>query len=339
QLAENVRLVRPLLETTREEVIAHCRHYELEFRHDSSNDVTSLTRNRVRHELLPLLRTFNPRFNESISRTAELATDEQNYLKRLSSAVYAEIHRAGEIEIEPLRQCHPALRRRILRLWLRDQRGGLQRIEMAHLLALENLIVSQSGHRVVLPYGWTARREFDRIILRKSGEILTNSFDSINLAPISLVHDCEVNFGRFRLFIQRNISCRNISCRNISRHRSGQPADSGRYFAYLRECDELDGLLVRTRIPGDAYLPSGGSHKIKLKTLMIKKRIPLSEREYYPLLVTSKGEIVWAPGLPVASRFSVGPGDSETMKCALVTAEKLGGRDVTNETADLTDLH
>jgi len=314
QLAENVRLIRPLLEITREEVIAHCRHYDLDFRSDSSNNFTGLTRNRIRHELLPLLRTYNPRFNETIARTAELATADQNYLKRVSSELYAAIQRADEIEIEPLRECHPAIRRRILRMWLSDLRGGLQRIELAHLEAIEELIDSQSGRLVELPYGWIARREFDQITLRRRSE---ENLESINLVP-----EQEVNFGRYRFSIQREISCQ----------RSRQKEQNGHYFAYLRECNELDGLIVRTRIPGDAYLPSGGKHRIKLKTLMIKKKIPLSERANYPVLVTAEGSIVWSPGLPVASRFAGELPELPELpelnnklsgKCALVTAEKL----------------
>jgi tRNA(Ile)-lysidine synthase len=310
QLSEKVMLIRPLLEVTRNEVIDHCQHYDLAFRTDSTNTSPGLTRNRVRHELLPLLRTFNQRFNETIARTAELATDDQNYLKQLASELYTVIRRDREIEIAPLRSAHPVIRRRILRMWLHDLRGGLERIEMTHLSALEDLIEkSQSGSIVDLPSGWIARREFNRITLNQREEILP-------LDSLSLLREHAVNFGKFRFSIQRQIACQ----------KSRQKEKSGHYFALLRECEELDGLIVRTRIPGDAYLPSGGSHKTKLKTLMIKKKIPITERGDYPVLVTSDGSIVWAPGLPVASQFAPGMNalnDDDTSMCAMVTAEKL----------------
>jgi tRNA(Ile)-lysidine synthase len=314
QLAEKVLLIRPLLDATRDEVIEHCRHYDLAFRTDSTNTSPGLTRNRVRHELLPLLRTFNQRFNETIARTAELALDDQNYLTQLASEVYAVIPRDREIEIALLHSIHPVIRRRILRMWLRDLRGGLERIEMAHLNALEDLIEkSQSGSIVDLPSGWIARREFNRITLDQRKEILP-------LDSLSLLRGQSVNFGKFRFSIQRKITCQ----------KSRQNEKSGHYFALLRECEELDGLIIRTRLPGDAYLPSGGSHRTKLKTLMIKKKIPISERGDYPVLVTSDGSIVWSPGLPVASQFAPeltamnAMNDADTSSCAMVTAEKLG---------------
>jgi tRNA(Ile)-lysidine synthase len=312
RITESVRLIRPMLDITREEVIEHCRHHDIAFRTDSSNLLASLTRNRVRHELLPLMRSFNQRFNETLARTAQLLTDDQDYLKHLSSEVYTVVHHGPELDIEPLRESHPAIRRSILRMWLGDVRGGLQRIELSHLEALEDLIMrKQSGQSVDLPSGWIARREFDHITLSRRAEML-----SPPLNPLRLVEENVVNFGRFRFLIQRNLPCQGS-------RQEEEEEKIGHYFALLRECDDLGSLILRTRTRGDAYLPQGRSHKIKLKTLMIKQKIPLSERDDYPVLVTAGGQIVWAPGLPVARQFAVDVNDERTSLCAMVTAEKL----------------
>jgi tRNA(Ile)-lysidine synthase len=315
RMAEAVRLIRPMLDITREEVIEHCRQHDIAFRTDSSNLVAGLTRNRIRHELLPLLRSFNHRLNETLARTAELLADDQDYLKHLSSNIYAMVHKGAQLDIGPLRESHPAIRRCILRMWLSDVRGGLQRIELSHLKALEDLIIrNQSGQRVDLPSGWIARREFNHITLTRQQEELSHPLQSLRL-----VEENVVDFGRFRFLIRRNLPCQG----SRQEEREGKNI---RYFALLRECEELDGLILRTRTRGDAYLPEGRSHEIKLKTLMIKRKIPLSERENYPVLVTADGQIVWAPGLPVAIQFAtdmVGVNGERTSLCALVTAEKL----------------
>jgi tRNA(Ile)-lysidine synthase len=312
RITEMVRLIRPMLEITRDEVIEHCRHHDIAFRTDSSNLLAGLTRNRVRHELLPLLRSFNHRFNETLARTAELLSDDQDYLNRITSEVYAAAHRGAELDIGPLREAHPAIRRGILRMWLGDVRGGLERIELSHLKALEGLILRhQSGQSVDLPAGWIARREFNHITLARRPERVSHP-----LEPLSLVEENVVDFGRFRFSIKRNLTCQVSG-------QEDQEEKIGHYIALLRECDELDGLILRTRTSGDAYLPEGRGHKIKLKTLMIKRKIPLSERDDYPVLVTAQGNIVWAPGLPVARQFAVDVNDERTSLCALVSAEKL----------------
>ena len=91
-----------------------------------------------------------------------------------------------------------------------------------------------------------------------------------------------------------------------------------RFAAALRECEELDGLRLRTRFPGAAYTPANARRAVKLKALMIRRKIPLTQRDRYPILVTADDRIVWVPGLPVAREFAPG---SEDLNCALIIAE------------------
>ena len=73
ELTPGVRLVRPLLTLSREEVIAYLRAIGQRWHEDETNRDTRFTRNRIRHELLPLLRSFNPAIDEVLSRTAAQA--------------------------------------------------------------------------------------------------------------------------------------------------------------------------------------------------------------------------------------------------------------------------
>ena len=65
---ERVALVRPLLDTTKEETAAYCRFREVTPRQDTTNRSMKLTRNRIRLELLPYLREYNPRIREALLR-------------------------------------------------------------------------------------------------------------------------------------------------------------------------------------------------------------------------------------------------------------------------------
>ena len=98
--------------------------------------------------------------------------------------------------------------------------------------------------------------------------------------------------------------------------------DEGRehFTAPLRECKELDRLRLRTRFPGAAYIPANARRAVKLKTLMIRRKIPLTQRDRYPILVTVDDRIVWSPGLPVAREFAPG---AEDENFALIVAERL----------------
>ena len=72
--------------------------------------------------------------------------------------------------------------------------------------------------------------------------------------------------------------------------------------------DGVDSLLVRTRQPGDHFRPVPSCHRMKLKTLMIRHKIPRSKRDTWPVVVTEDDRLVWVPALPVARDFAAPPG-------------------------------
>jgi tRNA(Ile)-lysidine synthase len=160
RLASGVSLIRPLLTVTRIEVLAHCAQYELTFRNDSSNESRELMRNRVRHELLPMLKTFNPRVGEALLRTAAQAVEDDDLLRAHAAEFMAAQADGQTLQLRPFRELHPAVRRRVLRLWLEAARGDLRRIEAAHLMAAESLALNgEGGSYVELPGGSRVRRE------------------------------------------------------------------------------------------------------------------------------------------------------------------------------------
>lgn len=162
----DVLLARPLLSwARRRETESFCRQRGVEFRSDEMNVDEKFSRVRVRRQLLPLMETFNPNLVEGLARTAELLREDSLALDRgattlleLSIArdgVSLEGANAGAIlRVDLLAAAPPALRRRALRLWIGRCRGDLRRLERAHILALENLLLGDKGGRVVeLPGG------------------------------------------------------------------------------------------------------------------------------------------------------------------------------------------
>ncbi len=166
-LDQSVLLIRPMLDVTRAEVLAHCERYRLSYRTDSSNLSIEIVRNRVRRELLPQLRSFNPRLDEAVLRTASIIVEDDELLntqaERLLLAASDGQHR---LSFEGLTHLHPALRRRVLRLWLRRARGDLRRIDRIHLAAVEKLMLEGEGAaRIELPGGFVVNRKQSTLLL------------------------------------------------------------------------------------------------------------------------------------------------------------------------------
>lgn len=174
-LAKNssIKLVRPLLWARRSETEDYCRFRRINFLSDEMNDDLTFARVKVRKQLLPLMQSFNNRIVEAISRTATqlredgavLVSDSDALLQR--AAVSNE--QSGEtkvpaLDVKVLADAPPALRRRALRQWLSNARGGTRRLEMVHLLAVEKLLEGNAGGRVAeLPSGGKVRRRRNRL--------------------------------------------------------------------------------------------------------------------------------------------------------------------------------
>jgi tRNA(Ile)-lysidine synthase len=149
------KILRPFLQTRRVDIEAFLRRANQPWREDSTNTDTAYTRNRVRHELLPLLRDYNPNLDQSLANLAELAREEESRWQAELSRLLPQLILPGKpvrgggrsvsttpgdsalaIEIDRLRTLDPALRRRVLRAAARQLGARLSFEETARLLAL-----------------------------------------------------------------------------------------------------------------------------------------------------------------------------------------------------------
>jgi tRNA(Ile)-lysidine synthase len=167
-------ILRPLLAATHAEVEAYLRELGQDWREDTSNRNLTYTRNRIRHELLPLLEGWNPRLREHLAQMAALARDEeaswQAELARLAPQLLLPGRpargggrAAGEglgaglaIEVNRLAALAPALQRRLLR-YAFAQFGAA--VDFAATEAVRSLaLAGRAGQKLALPQGLCAER-------------------------------------------------------------------------------------------------------------------------------------------------------------------------------------
>ena len=149
------KILRPFLGTRRSEIEAYLKQINQPWREDSSNTDTAYTRNRIRHELLPQLRDYNPNLDQTLANLAELAREEEARWQTELSRLLPQILLPGKpvrgggrsvstapgpaavaIELDRLRALDPALRRRVLRAAARHLGSRLSFDETSRLLAL-----------------------------------------------------------------------------------------------------------------------------------------------------------------------------------------------------------
>lgn len=186
-------VVRPMLNVRRREVERFLRERNQAWREDSSNRDLDFTRNRVRHELMPLLRTFNPAIDEVLARTAAIARDEESYWTAEAARLMPGLLLPGKpvrgggravstavgertlaIELERLKALAPAIRRRVLRDAAATLGCRIGSDETARLLALAGLerypgLTGKIGSRLELAAGLRAERSARELRLSRVG--------------------------------------------------------------------------------------------------------------------------------------------------------------------------
>ena len=168
----DVKLARPLVSwARRSETEGYCRLRQTDFRQDEMNDDEIFSRVRVRKQLLPLMKTFNPRIVETLNRTALLLGEDAQSLALaaahlLKDATVVDETETTQLDVHVLLEAPAAIRRRALREWILRARGHLHRLEMVHLVAVEGLLQGDQGGRTAeLPGGMKVTRRRGRLQL------------------------------------------------------------------------------------------------------------------------------------------------------------------------------
>jgi tRNA(Ile)-lysidine synthase len=260
---------------------------------DSSNLLLSPLRNKIRHQLLPLLESYNPRVGEALLRTARVADDDLAFMDkeidRLWSNIVQEQGNTIILDKEGFLKLPPALKRYLLRRAIEDSLGNLKDIESRHIEEIMDSLTKSAGKRLSLPGGLIFSIEYNRYLL---------SSEQAALSPFPIL-DAEFVL---QLPGETVLPAWRIEATIISRE---QMPEKGEDFAAYFDCDKTgDKLLVRPRKPGDRFQPLGMGQSKKLGRFMIDAKIPYAWRQRIPL-VCSPRYILWVVGWRIDERVKV----------------------------------
>ncbi|GAI19504.1 unnamed protein product, partial [marine sediment metagenome] len=136
---------------------------------DASNLSLSPLRNRIRHQLLPLLESYNPRVTEALLRTARIADDDLAFLDKETTRLWGKIvQKQGNtitLDKEGVLELPPALKRYLLRRAIEDLLGNLKDIESRHIEEIMDALTKPAGKRLSLPSGLIFSIEYNRYLI------------------------------------------------------------------------------------------------------------------------------------------------------------------------------
>lgn len=294
-------IIRPLLRVSRSEVLDYLGSRGIAYRMDASNVTGIYRRNRIRHDVLPLLRSFNPRIVEGLARVADILAAEAAFLDDVERERWRGVlitASTGRIVLscERLVGQPVGLQRRLVRRALVLVRGRAEGLTFRHVAqVLDGILEGREGTGLDLPGGIRVGRHGDHLTVESGATGSSAGSDPEWASGVAFPIPGEVWIGE---------GSRRVCA--VHGRRTGGRVGPDRSQAIV-DADRLGGpLTVRAWRAGDWFAPSGmqGRRK-KLQDFFVDEKVPRALRGRVPLVVSPAG-IVWVVGYRADERFKVG---------------------------------
>lgn len=290
-----IPVIRPLLDIWREETVVFCAVNGLRPHYDSTNDSLNFQRNRIRHLLIPILETYNPKFREAIHRMSHSLKSDNAFIKEILEIEWKDI--VSEINDEyiafdsaRLRTASLGLRRNLVKHAMQILRPNID-VTFAALERATQMIDSAHTNQIDLKGGLYLIRESSLIYVCTANAELP--FDLYPQMP----NDDVIQVSISNTMTLANSWKFNSEPWRLPALAKEQAERNDDQFQVWLDAENLsDTLELRVRNQGDVFYPLGmEGHSQKLSDFFVNEKVPQRMRDRYPLLCIGD-EIIWVPG-------------------------------------------
>jgi tRNA(Ile)-lysidine synthase len=328
----NLLVIRPLLDITREETTSYCQEHQLDPRIDSSNRSLSFFRNRLRLQLLPLLRQYNPSVDQALLRLADIAKEDSALIEQQASGLWDEVARQEDnaiyLDRKQIASLPIALQRQLLRAAVTKLAGDTRDIEASHIEAARSLLNKQASKRISLPHGLTCHRGYNELVITRLPSVIASEARQSQLPPCPfppLPGEFPLKVPGQTVFPGWNVIA------SIVRERVASLLSRDALSTSERTCQSNPVahfdlhktgtvLFVRKRRPGDRFQPLGMNMPKKLQEFMVDAKIPRSWRGHIPI-VCSPQQIIWVVGWRIDDRVKTTEAGKEILRLEFIKSE------------------
>lgn len=269
---EGYQILRPLISFTKENILNYLQEKNISYVTDHSNEKDVYTRNRYRKYILPVLKKESPKVHEKFYKFSQTLLEYQEYVEKEVELKYHKMYSNYSLDLKQFQKEEPLIQKNILCKLLEDYyQDDLMLITETHVELILKLIQNNKNTFICLPNQVIIRKEYDKLWIEEKEEI-PHSYE-IELDQTVILP----NGGKIEV-VKEEEKDNNDVCR-------------------LSFEDVTFPLIVRTKKIGDKIEVKGMNGSKKVKDIFIDEKLPLHERELFPIVTDSENKIVWLPGL------------------------------------------
>ena len=290
-----IKIIHPLLEFSKEEILAYCKQKKLEPRFDSTNQENIYSRNIIRNEIFPLVeKKINYNAREVIARSSKLVAAENEFLQEMAAKKYEQIVKSENknkivVDFNEIINLDQVLQRRIYRFIYNKLNSNLDDLYLDHIFEIEKLIQNQkTGRGVDIASGIRVEISYSSLIFFKK----TNSTNKLsNKIKIEVGETIEIDNNCS--FVSQIMDINDFSFSTDSLTAA---------FDYQKL--QLP-LFLRNRKAGDRIKPLGMAGHKKVKDILIDQKVPKQKRDQLLLIVDAEDNIIWLPPYKISDTYKI----------------------------------
>ena len=275
-------IIRPLITVDRNSIEKYCNENNLNYCTDSTNNDTEYTRNKIRHNIIPLIeKEFNPSIVDAMYKTAEIMAGEEEYMDRQARMAYSYCAVGDKVlSVEKLLDLDKVILKRVLRLGFIDFSADLHDVSYEHIKSVESLLYKKNGKVVQLPHNLRASRINNCIIFSKHIEHKEVLY---KLEPEEPKYIPEI--GKTLLISKKNLTNPKI------------------LYTISFDYDKIKGdFYFRNRKAGDKIYLNGVGGRKSLKKIFSELKLSKDDKDSITLLAVDN-DVLWIPNYKTSDMY------------------------------------
>ena len=302
----NGKIIRPLLNIEKDEILLYLKKEKIPFRRDRTNDLDCYSRNKIRHNILPMAETIVSKAAIHLSEAAKVFREAEDYLEEKARKAYEQyILKEGDenkiIISYHIREEHPLIQKYVFRMCIENLSGKRKDIGTVHLEKIQDLLGGQVGRKWDFPYNITGEKEYTSVLLYKNREWKEAASKDIEISVP----------GKYNIESMGELSVTVVE-------RRGCCSFQEKMYTKWLDYDKIkNNLCLRKRKEGDYITISKNCCRQKLKAFYINEKIPRDERSKIWLLADDS-HIIWIIGHRISEYYKITEKTKKILKVQLM---------------------